>query len=114
MSTLRREGLRPRGFGRAESEVGPLEVELNAYPDNIGIAPQWSKSLDDHMDAGMWMGKLGAPTPIQRATKYSSLLRSCADNSLLITLLVLSMQLHCSINHVTFVAGYVTAKIGSR
>eukprot|EP00302_Diacronema_sp_CCMP2436_P022874 CAMPEP_0179920362 /NCGR_PEP_ID=MMETSP0983-20121128/4438_1 /TAXON_ID=483367 /ORGANISM="non described non described, Strain CCMP 2436" /LENGTH=268 /DNA_ID=CAMNT_0021823383 /DNA_START=51 /DNA_END=857 /DNA_ORIENTATION=- len=36
------------------------------------------------------------------------------DNSLLITLLMLSTQLHCSINQVTLVAGYVIAKIVSR
>jgi len=65
--------VRPRGFATAEDEVGPLEAKLNAYPEIIGIATQWSKSRDDLMGAGMWMGKLGAPTPMQRASSPSSL-----------------------------------------
>jgi len=85
-------------------------VKLNAYPEIIGIATQWSNSLDDlMMGAGMCMGKFGAPAPMQ-ARHQPQLL----DNSLLITLLMLSTQLRCLINQVTLVAGYVLTNIVSR
>jgi hypothetical protein len=72
-------------FDTPAGQVGPMEQKLNGFPRVIGIASgafgEISKSLDDllktyaTMGAETWMGKLGAPTPMQARFTLLGLMR---------------------------------------